>query len=123
MAPDGSNVRLLCQAEDRGDMAHFELLPGHTSRAVTHETVDEIWYILSGHGQMWRRAAKGLVVEEVTPLETGVSLSIPKGTHFQFRCTGEKPLQAVAVTMPPWPGAEEAKVVEGIWQPTETKDA
>jgi len=122
-APDGSNVRVLCQLEGSGSMTHFELLPGHTSTAVTHENVDKMWYILSGHGQMWRRAAKGLVVEEVTPLEPKVSLTIPKGTHFQFRCTGKDPLEAVGVTIPPWPGAKEAIVVEGIWQPTTTKSA
>jgi len=38
--------------------------------------------------------------------------------YFQFRCDGGEPLEAVAVTMPPWPGAEEAFVVSGIWEPT-----
>jgi hypothetical protein len=39
----------------------------------------------------------------VTLLEPGVSLSIPFGTQFQFRCDGSAPLDIVAVTMPPWP--------------------
>ena len=34
----------------------------------------------------------------------------------QFRNTGEEdPLEAVAVTMPPWPGADEAESVPGPW--------
>jgi mannose-6-phosphate isomerase-like protein (cupin superfamily) len=40
-------------------------------------------------------------------------LTIPLGTSFQFRATGDEPLAAVAVTMPPWPGAGEAYEVAG----------
>jgi mannose-6-phosphate isomerase-like protein (cupin superfamily) len=54
VAPDGSNVRLLPGLQG-GGMAHFELPPGETATAVTHRTVEEIWYFLSGHGQMWRQ--------------------------------------------------------------------
>jgi hypothetical protein len=52
-APDGSDVRVLLRLE-RGSMAHFELPSGQTSKAVTHRTVDEIWFVLSGRGEMWR---------------------------------------------------------------------
>ena len=47
-----------------------------------------------------------------------VAITIPTGTHFQFRCDGEEALEAVAVTMPAWPGAEEAYAVAGKWEPT-----
>jgi len=47
-----------------------------------------------------------------------VSIAIPTGMHFQFRCDGAEPLEAVAATMPPWPGEGEAYVVEGKWPPT-----
>jgi mannose-6-phosphate isomerase-like protein (cupin superfamily) len=46
-----------------------------------------------------------------------VSLSIRAGTHFQFRSDGAEPLEAVAVTMPPWPGEGEATIVAGKWAP------
>jgi mannose-6-phosphate isomerase-like protein (cupin superfamily) len=45
----------------------------------------------------------------------GVSLSIPLGTRFQLRNDGHAPLAAVAVTMPPWPGEDEAELVDGAW--------
>ena len=45
-------------------------------------------------------------------------VTVPLGTAFQFRTLGEAPLVFLAVTMPPWPGAEEAYVVEGKWPPT-----
>ena len=114
MAPDGSEVRLL-GASARGSMAAFRLAPGAVSRAVAHRTVEEIWYFIAGQGRMWRRLGEA---EEVTEVARGVSVTIPTGAHFQFRCDGSEPLEAVAVTMPPWPGADEAYPVAGKWQPT-----
>lgn len=110
-APDGSDVRVLL-ALPGGSMAHFTLRPGQTSTAVTHRTVSEIWYILSGQGEMWRRQG---AQEEVTPLTAGICLTIPLGTHFQFRATGPESLTAVGITMPPWPGDTEAVPVAGKW--------
>ncbi len=110
-APDGSDVRILLGLAG-GGMAHFELAPGVTSRAVRHRTVEEIWYILRGAGQMWRRLGDR---EEIADLEAGVCLTIPLGTHFQFRSTGDEPLSAVAITMPPWPGEDEAEFIGGKW--------
>jgi len=111
VAPDGSDVRVLLRLA-RGSMAHFELGAGRVSRAVAHRSVDEIWYILRGQGQMWRRQSGR---EETVPLGPGTCVSIPVGTHFQFRCTSGDPLAAVAVTMPPWPGPDEAYQVPGAW--------
>jgi mannose-6-phosphate isomerase-like protein (cupin superfamily) len=115
VAPDGSDVRILLQLPG-GSMAHFELAPGLTSRAVAHRTVDELWYVVSGRGQMWRRQGDR---EEIVTLAPGTCLSIPSGTRFQFRSTGDAPLGAVAVTMPPWPGEDEAGEVRGAWPATE----
>ncbi len=111
VAPDGSQVRVLLRL-GRGSMAHFELEAGRVSRAVAHHGVEEIWYILSGQGQMWRRRAER---QETVPLEPGTCLSIPAGTHFQFRAAGDGPLAALGVTMPPWPGDDEAYDVPGRW--------
>ena len=52
------------------------------------------------------------------PVEAGVCVTIPLGTHFQFRSLGDEPLAALAVTMPPWPGDDEAVVVTGQWAST-----
>jgi mannose-6-phosphate isomerase-like protein (cupin superfamily) len=124
VAPDGSDVRILLRLGG-GSMAHFELAGGRTSRAVVHRSVDEIWYVLSGRGDMWRsqagrrggegrRGGQGRE-EAIVPLEPGTCLSIPVGTSFQFRSLGDGPLAAVAVTMPPWPGEDEAREVSGAW--------
>ena len=114
VAPDGSDVRILLELKG-GGMAHFSLAPGATSHAVTHRTVEEIWYFVSGQGEMWRKQDGQEQIVEVFP---GICLTIPLGTSFQFRCTGKDPLEAICITMPPWPGEEEAVLVEGPWRPT-----
>ena len=114
IAPDGSDVRVLLGLKG-GGLAHFELAPGTTSFAVSHRTVEEIWFVLSGRGEMWRKLGEH---EEVVPLEPGVSLTIPLGTHFQFRSFGYESLAAIGVTMPPWPGENEAFKVQEKWTPT-----
>ncbi len=110
-APDGSEVRPLLSLAG-GSMAHFRLAAGAASKAVCHRSVDELWFIVAGQGEMWRRQGER---EEVIALEPGVCLSIPEGTHFQFRAGGSGALEAVAVTMPPWPGAHEAVFVTSRW--------
>ncbi len=118
LAPDGSEVRVLLSLQ-QGGMSHFLLPAGQVSRAVRHLSVAEIWYILSGEGEMWRSTASQ---EDITPLAVGTCLTIPAGTRFQFRAAGDEPLAAVAITMPPWPGEDEAVIVEGRWQPTVSGD-
>jgi len=96
-------------------MAHFELPAGQTSVAVAHRTVEEIWFFTGGRGEMWRRLGDE---EQVVAVEAGVCLTIPVGTHFQFRSFGNEPLSAIGVTMPPWPGGDEACEVNGKWAAT-----
>src|SRR5262245_44243833 len=100
IAPDGSEVRLLA-AVPRGSMAHFTLPPGAVPRPVAHHTVEEVWFFVSGRGRMWRRFAGEEITVEVN---RGVSINIPTGAAFQFRCDGDEPLEIVGVTLPPWPG-------------------
>jgi mannose-6-phosphate isomerase-like protein (cupin superfamily) len=114
VAPDGSEVRLLCSLA-RGGMALFSLPAGAVSRAVAHRSVEEAWYFLSGRGRMWRKLHGR---EETVDVAPGTCLTLPTGTHFQFRCDGPDTLTAVAVTMPPWPGDQEAYPVTGPWQAT-----
>ncbi len=114
IAPDGSEIRLLSEAS-RGTMVHCTLRPGEVSVAVAHRTVEEVWYFLEGTGQVWRKHGDNERVADVAP---GGSLSIPVGAHFQFRATGDSPLRFLIVTMPPWPGADEAYAVPGYWPTT-----
>jgi mannose-6-phosphate isomerase-like protein (cupin superfamily) len=96
-----------------GGMAHGTLPPGRTSLAIRHRTVAEIWFVLGGTAEIWRRLGDIESVETVLP---GQSLTIPTGTEFQFRTAGPEPFTFIMCTMPPWPGSEEAMFIEGKWK-------
>ncbi len=122
-APDGSRIKKLAAAS-RGDIAYCTLPAGKISSPVQHKTVEELWYVKSGKGELW---LKGNEVEgnpdQVIALEENVTLFIPPGTPFQFRNIGEAQLDIVMTTMPCWPGPDEAiKVQEGLWKPSEEPD-
>ncbi len=116
LAPDGSEIRWLA-ATEHGSSVHCTLPTGGVSLAVAHHHVQEIWYFIEGQGEVWRRDDDG---EEIVETRPGVSLTIPAGTHFQFRNTGEGPLRFLITTMPPWPGDEEAYRVEDHWPVAES---
>ena len=112
IAPDDSEIRLLVKLEG-GSMSHCTLPPQRISQAVRHQTVEELWYFVQGCGQVWRRQGD---MEEVVDVRPGVSMSIPVGVHFQFRNTGWERLCFIIVTMPPWPGEEEAVKEKNHWE-------
>ncbi len=114
-APDGSEVRLLASLAG-ASFAHFTLPAGQVSAPVSHRTVEEIWYVVAGEGEVWRKLGGE---ESVTPVKPGVALTIPLGAHFQFRAGADVALAFVAATLPPWPGPDEAFAVPGRW-PTKT---
>lgn len=118
IAPDGSEVRLL-SAVPRGSMAHFTIPVGQTIRAVRHKTVDEIWFVLSGSGHMWRSDASG---DGVVEFSSGMSLVIPVGTAFQVKNSGPGDIEVLGQTMPAWPGNDEAEITSGPWSPTRVRD-
>ena len=113
-SPAGAEIRYL-MGGTTGDMIHSTVPPGQVNRATVHATVSEFWHVLSGRGEIWRRDESG---EEVTVLTPGVSIDIPVGTAFQYRCTGAEALRFLCITMPPWPGNAEATQIEGPWVPT-----
>lgn len=111
LAPDTTEIRLLL-GNRHTSVAHGTLPAGRVSLAVLHKTVHEIWYVLGGEGELWRRDEHH---EEVVRLRAGVSVSIPLGTQFQFRAIGHEPLRFIMCTTPPWPGPDEAVIVDEHW--------
>jgi mannose-6-phosphate isomerase-like protein (cupin superfamily) len=109
LAPDNSEIRLL-PSTPMGGLAHCTLPPGKTSSPKSHATVEEIWFFLRGEGEVWRKYGSA---SSVTPVRTGTALTIPYQTHFQFRNTGKESLEFVIVTLPAWPGPDEARDVAG----------
>ncbi len=118
-SPAGAEIRYLMEG-DTGNMIHSTVPPGQVNRATVHATVSEFWHVLSGRGEIWRQDQSG--EEGMTTLEPGVSIDIPVGTAFQYRCIGIEPLQFLCIAMPPWPGDGEATLIKGPWTPTIAND-
>jgi mannose-6-phosphate isomerase-like protein (cupin superfamily) len=104
LAPDMSEIRVLLSVEG-ASMAHGTLSPGCVSLTIRHRTVEEIWYIVGGEGEIWRKHGDR---EEIVRLRAGICITIPVGTIFQFRTIGDRPLRFIMCTIPPWPGPDEA---------------
>jgi len=112
MSPAGAEIRLLMN-NPHGCVVHCTLPTNKITKAVTHKTVSEFWHVLSGTGQIWRRHNGE---ESVTDLYPGITIDIPLGTDFQYRSDVNEDLVFICVTMPPWPGADEATYVDdGKW--------
>lgn len=124
IAPDGSGVRLLLTDEHgatRCSVVEVSIGPGAASRPVRHRTVEEAWYVVEGEGEVWR-CPPDYSIEKAPPVRVsaGDALVIPTGWAFQFRASPEAGLRFICVTMPPWPGMDEAvEVAEGgPWPPS-----
>ena len=113
-SPAGAEIRYLMEGPT-GNMIHSTVPPGQVNRATVHATVSVFWHVLSGRGRIWRRDHE---TEAVVDLEPGVSVDIPTGTAFQYRCDGTEHLRFLCISMPPWPGDREAIVIDGPWTPT-----
>lgn len=111
-APDGSRVRVLLGTA-AASTALFELDPGQVAAAVVHATVHELWFVHAGRGRLWRFDGDE---EQIVDLVPGLSVDIPCGTHFQFRAAADQGLVVLGVTLPPWPGPQEARPVAGPWE-------
>jgi mannose-6-phosphate isomerase-like protein (cupin superfamily) len=113
-SPAGADIRYLMDS-DQGNMIHSTVPAHQINRATVHATVSEFWYVLEGHGEIWRDNG---VERNLTDLVPGISINIPAGTAFQYRNVSNVDLKFICITMPPWPGDSEATFVKGIWQPT-----
>jgi len=113
-SPAGADVRFLVDG-DTGSMIHSTVPPHQINKAVVHATVSEFWYVLEGHGEIWRDDGEE---SGITVLVPGTAIDIPVGTTFQYRNVSDVDLKFICITMPPWPGDSEAAYVKGKWQPT-----
>jgi mannose-6-phosphate isomerase-like protein (cupin superfamily) len=113
-SPAGADICFLMDSA-LGNMIHSTVPPYQINKATIHATVSEFWYILEGHGEIWRDDG---VDSGVTDLVPGTSIDIPVGTKFQYRNVSDKALKLICIAMPPWPGDSEATYIKGIWQPT-----
>ena len=122
IAPDGSEIRFLvgpAEAATKAGLCEVTLPAGEVSQPVWHHTVEEIWYVLDGDGEVWRSQPDqtDAVPVKVSP---GDALVIPTGSYFQFAASKTAPLRFLCYTSPPWSGASDAKPAPrgGLGKPT-----
>ena len=115
-SPAGADIRFLMDGP-AGNMIHSTVPPHQVNRATVHATVSEFWYVLEGHGEIWRDDG---MESDVTDLLPGTSIDIPVGMSFQYRNVADVDLAFICISMPPWPGDSEATYVEGPGAPTAT---
>jgi mannose-6-phosphate isomerase-like protein (cupin superfamily) len=105
IAPDGSEIHYRVLDASRASLVEVVLKTGEVSRPVRHRTVEEIWYFLAGSGRVWLDGA-------VTEVHAGSTMLIPTGRAFQFEALGDEALRFLCYTSPPWPGDDEAELVD-----------
>jgi mannose-6-phosphate isomerase-like protein (cupin superfamily) len=113
-SPAGADIRYLMSGET-GNMIHATVPPHQINKATVHSSVSEFWYVLEGHGEIWREDTEESGVAVLVP---GTSIDIPVGTAFQYRNVSDVELKFICITMPPWRGDSESNYVRGKWDPT-----
>ena len=113
-SPAGADIRFLIDGKT-GNMIHSTVPSYQINKATVHATVHEFWYVLEGHGEIWRDNGSESCITILVP---GTSIDIPAGTAFQYRNVSNSDLKFICIDMPPWPGDSEATYVDGKWQPT-----
>ena len=115
VSPAGADVRIIMDGTT-GGMIHSTVPAHQINKPVVHATVSEFWYVLEGHGEIWRDNGSE---DSVATLVPGTSIDIPQGTAFQYRNVSSEDLKFICITMPPWPNELEATYIErGKWDPT-----
>lgn len=113
-SPAGANICYLVDGIT-GNMIHSTVPPRQVNCATVHATVSEFWYVLEGHGEIWRDDGRE---SSVVDLVAGTAIDIPVGTKFQYRSVSDEELKFICISMPCWPGDSEATYVKGIWEQT-----
>ena len=107
----GCEIRHLIKVNN-GELYHCTLSPFKVSLATQHRTIEEIWFFISGHGQIWRCMDDA---EELLDVAAGFCIAINPGVSFQIRNLGSEPLCFLVSSLPSWPGDEESVKTNGYW--------
>lgn len=103
-------LRALVEGEQCA-LGELALAAGQHTAAVSHRTVEQLWYVAAGSGELWRTSAGERRLDELRP---GTCVHVPPGVPFQLRA-GAQGVRLMVVTSPRWPGAHEAAPARGPW--------
>ena len=112
IAPDGSLIYWL-RRNEYASTCLCVLPPGHQSLPARHPRLQELWYVMSGQGQLYRSSANGGLP---VALRAGVGVSIAAGEVFQFCAHRDSALTIHITTTPPWAGEHDVETgLTGYW--------
>jgi mannose-6-phosphate isomerase-like protein (cupin superfamily) len=107
---EATEIRLLPNLPG-GEIVHATTPPGRVSTPAVLEGITELFFVLSGHAELWRAAGD---TEELTRLARGRCVKMPAGTLFQYR-TGNEPLEFLVITAPRWQRERWSHAPQGRW--------
>ncbi len=106
---DGSLVWELVRPELQGSrhlsVALAEVAPGAVTNPHCHRTSEEVYYALSGEGEL-------TLAGETTPLRPGQAVLIRAGQGHSVRCVSAEPLRLLCCCAPPYQH-EDTELAEG----------
>jgi mannose-6-phosphate isomerase-like protein (cupin superfamily) len=113
-SPDGlAEVRILIDPAESPDAPAYlgrgTFRPGAAVAEHVHEGSTEILYLLEGEGRM-------TIEGQEVAVRAGDAVRVPRGARHSFRVTGDRPVEALQLYVPPgpeerfkaWPPAEPA---------------
>jgi mannose-6-phosphate isomerase-like protein (cupin superfamily) len=96
---DGSTIRELCGIPTGGtelqSLAEATLAPGQATTPHYHRESEEIYFILSGEGEMEIEGGRAAV-------SPGDAIPIPRGSRHRIRNVGDGPLRFLCACAPPY---------------------
>jgi mannose-6-phosphate isomerase-like protein (cupin superfamily) len=111
---DGSSIRELLShrnsAIQKQSLAEATILPGCITERHLHKLTEEIYYIVSGTGQM-------MIGNVVRQVGVGDSIPIPSGQIHQIHNNGTQELKLLCCCSPPYEHSDTYLIVNTIVSP------
>jgi mannose-6-phosphate isomerase-like protein (cupin superfamily) len=115
LSPSGTTEIRLLPNLPRGEIVHATTRPYRVSAPATLDGLTEFFFVLDGHGELWRGDDH---IDEVTELLPGRCVMMPERTLFQYR-TGSQHLEFLVITAPRFEPARWSPASRGRWSADE----
>jgi mannose-6-phosphate isomerase-like protein (cupin superfamily) len=115
LSPSGTTEIRLLPNLPRGEIVHATTAPCRVAGPATLDGLTEFFFVLDGHGELWRADDH---IDEVTQLIPGRCVMMPEGTLYQYR-TGSQHLEFLVITAPRFDRARWSRASRGRWSADE----
>jgi mannose-6-phosphate isomerase-like protein (cupin superfamily) len=115
LSPSGTTEIRLLPNLPRGEIVHATTRPYRVSEPATLDGLTEFFFVLDGHGELWRADDH---IDEVTELLPGRCVKMPERTLYQYR-TGSEHLEFLVITAPRFEPARWSRASRGRWSADE----